>query len=46
VRHILLERDAKKWEPVFCKVARPLNNLAQNADPDYLHFALIALSPL
>jgi hypothetical protein len=35
-----LEHDAKKWEPVFRKIMRPNKNLAQNADSDFLHFAL------
>jgi len=35
-----LKHDAKKWEPVFRKIMRPNKNLAQNADSDFLHFAL------
>jgi hypothetical protein len=35
-----LEHDAKKWEPVFRKIMRPNKNLTQNADSDFLHFAL------
>ncbi|OFX00431.1 MAG: hypothetical protein A3E78_16080 [Alphaproteobacteria bacterium RIFCSPHIGHO2_12_FULL_63_12] len=34
------ERDAKKWELVFCKAARQIKKLAHNADSGFAHFAL------
>lgn len=33
-------RDAKKREPVFCKVTRPINKLAKNANSGFLLIAL------
>jgi hypothetical protein len=37
-----IERDAKKWEPVFRTIKRQTKTLAQNDDSGLSHFALVS----